>query len=84
MAFRIIRASHYIKPLSSTSLIHNILADFFYTKSLFVAVLIYYTYIQWVFASSCNHRCETHCVVVACYFEIVILLLFCYGKKSNS
>jgi hypothetical protein len=52
--------------------------EFLILLCLFLTVLMYYMFIQWAFASSCDHRCDVNCVVlVYCYFKIV-LLLFCH------
>jgi hypothetical protein len=43
--------------------------------SLFIGVLIYYTFIWQAFASSCGHKCNMHCVVLGYYYFQLLLSL---------
>jgi hypothetical protein len=71
-----------MEPVFSNSLTDTTLVDLFYISvTLFIAVLMHYTFIWWVSATSCDHRCHTHCVALAYYFRyyyhfiIIIIIL---------
>jgi hypothetical protein len=50
---------------------------------------IYYTFIWWDFASSCDHRCDTHGVLLAYYYyfkviiTIIIIILWLWNTKAT-
>jgi hypothetical protein len=77
--------SHQMELLFSTSLTDT-------TSGRFLLYLVFIHHSAYIlrchlvaasFASTCDHRCGTHCVVLACYyfqvvFILLLLLLFCH------